>query len=122
MKFYKVIKDFPVDGYRYSEAKIDDVLLKSFYFRATTKVGNANSETKYGIYRIDIQQLCELGYVTPLTGQELIKLKPHLKKEMVMFDYPISLKQNATLEDVKHIKERVKQYNSRKKDEKDNRN
>lgn len=114
MKFYKVIKDFPVDGYRYKEAKIGDIFLRSFYFSATTKVGTANLETKFGIWGVDIQSFLEMKYITPLTGLELIKLKPHLKKEMIMFDYDISLKENPTLDDVKYIKEKVKRYNDDK--------
>lgn len=109
MKFYKVTTD--IKNNFWFKINKGDILCNSFYYGWVKCASNKN-RTEHFLAVFNYLDYIEAGILIPLDRWDLVKLEPHLKKEMRMFDLPYSLKNNEfkTLEEVRRIKERVRKY------------
>jgi len=113
MKFYKIARDVVFS--EFFNVKEGDVFCNSFYFGWVKCATNKNKTNYYISYQFRPIELIEMGVLIPLDKWDLVKLEPHLKKEMKMFDLPYSLKNDEfkTLEEFQKIKNRVRKYQNR---------
>jgi len=112
MKFYKVVENIEAKHFKINKG---DIICNSFYFGWVKCATNKTKTAHLWSYFFNPLECLEAGLLKPLDKWDLVKLTPHLKKEMLKFDYPFSLKNDEfkTLEEIKNIKDRVKKYKNR---------
>lgn len=110
MKFYRVTEDIKINFSTILNK--GDVICNSFYFGWVKCATNNNKTEHFWDYLLNPLECIETEVLKPLDKWDLVKLAPHLKKEMLKFDYPFSLKNDElkTLEEVNKVKERVRKY------------
>lgn len=86
MKFYRVIKDFEVQGFPIFEGDI--VVDSSFHWWRKAKLATPTTQQK--ILNSGISFHPHREKLQPLTRDELLKIKPHISNTL-LYDYKVSM-------------------------------